>query len=52
MLGVVMYWTGIVVQPTLDIAQTQEKQINLAIKQNHEIIENQNNNSDEIATFD
>ena len=43
-----MYWTGIVVQPTLDIAETQQKQIDLAIEQNHEIIENQNNNSDEI----
>ena len=48
MLGAVMYWTGIVVQPTLDIAETQQKQLDLAVKQNREIIENQNNNSDEI----
>ena len=34
--------------PRYDIAETQQKQLDLAVKQNHEIIENQNNNSDEI----
>jgi hypothetical protein len=52
MLGFVMYWTGIVVQPTMDIAENQQDQINIAleqnemaIQQNDEIIGNQNNNT-------
>lgn len=48
MLALVMYWTGIVVQPTLDIAENQQKQTELAIKQQDEMISNQNNNTEAI----
>ena len=48
MLALVMYWTGIVVQPTLDIAENQQEQTELAIKQQNEIIDNQNNNTEQI----
>ena len=45
MLGVVMYWTGIVVQPTLDIAKSQQDEIRLGTEQQAEIIENGDNNT-------
>ena len=48
MLALVMYWTAIVVQPTLDIAENQKKETELAIKQQDEIISNQNNNTEQI----
>ena len=48
MLALVMYWTGIVVQPTLDIAENQQEQTDLAIKQQNEIISHQNNNTEQI----
>ena len=48
MLALVMYWTSIVVQPTLDIAENQKEQTDLAIKQQNEIIDNQNNNTAKI----
>jgi len=53
MLALVMYWTGIVVQPTLDIAETQEEQLNLGTEQQKEIIDNQNNNTEKLEqSFD
>ena len=48
MLALVMYWTGIVVQPTLDIAENQKEQTDLAINQQNEIISHQNNNTEQI----
>ena len=48
MLALVMYWTGIVVQPTLDIAKKEQEQTDLAIKQQNEIISHQNNNTQQI----
>lgn len=52
MLGVVMYWTAVVVEPTYTILQEAKKtqQIiedngKIAVEQNHLIIDNQNNNT-------
>src|SRR5262245_38335162 len=45
MLGAVMYWTAIVVEPTLNLAEQNKDQNKLIIEQNQEIIDNQNANA-------
>ena len=45
MLALTMYWSAIVIDPILDIAETQQDELNLATKQQEEIIENGDNNT-------
>ena len=48
MLGVVMYWTAVVVEPTYTILQEAKDTQKLIVDQNQEIIDNQNNNTQKI----
>ena len=48
MLGFVMYWTAIVVEPTLNLQITQRAQQEWNNNSTYNIIQNQNNNTDRL----